>query len=136
MSTRPPRDMRRRPVCRNAQLPVCRSRSPGHRLVEEDEPRLGHQHPREVEELALPAREDAGVVPGVLLEPEELEQLVRTLTRIPLARTSAGGPEKQATEPLAGMVGSREQNVVEHGQTSQRARYLKCPDEPTACDPM
>src|SRR6266550_6716485 len=34
------------------------------------------------------------------------------------------------------MMGGREQNVVEHGQASQCARYLKGPDEPTACDPM
>src|SRR6266536_190086 len=108
----------------------------GHRLVEEHEPRLGHQHSREVKELALPAREDAGVVSGVLAEPEELEQIVRTLTRLPLARPSARGPEQQASQPFAGMMGSREQNIVEHGHSSQRAGYLKGPDEPTACDPM
>src|SRR5205809_4908787 len=94
----------------------------GHRLVEEDEPRLGQQHPGEVEELALSAREDSGVVPGVLLEPKELEQLVCTPARVSLAPTSAGGPKQQPAQPFAGMAWSREQDIVEHGQTSQRAR--------------
>src|SRR2546425_9726946 len=34
------------------------------------------------------------------------------------------------------MVGCSEQDVVEHGQTSQRTRYLKRADEPTLRDPI
>ena len=35
---------------------------PRHRLVEQQQPRLGHQRPRQLEQLALPARERARIV--------------------------------------------------------------------------
>ena len=38
---------------------------PGHRLVEQNEPRLGHQRARQFQELALPAGQCAGIVRGL-----------------------------------------------------------------------
>ena len=55
---------------------------PGHRLVEEQEPRLRHQRPRQLEQLALTARERSRVGVGELGQVEDLEQLQRLLAHL------------------------------------------------------
>jgi hypothetical protein len=47
----------------------------GHRLVEQHESRLRHQHARKVEQLALAAGKDARVFACMPVEPKEREQL-------------------------------------------------------------
>ena len=79
----------------------------GHRLVEQQEPRLGHQHAREVEQLALTARERAGVVAGVTVEADELEQLERARARALLDSRLARRSQRGAAEPLARMAAAR-----------------------------
>ena len=69
---------------------------PGHRLVEEQEARLGHQRPGELEQLALAAGERAGVVVGELGQVEDLEQLDAPARAPPLA-LPRGAPGRKIT---------------------------------------
>ena len=69
-----------------------------HRLVEQQEARLGHQRPRELEQLALAAGERARVVVRELGQVEDLEQLHR-LRRAP--RVSRCAPGARADDQVA-----------------------------------
>ena len=106
----------------------------GHRLVEQQDPRLGHQRAHEVEQLALPAGERAGERVRVAVEPHEREQLAARAraSRSRRARRAAARP----AEPLARMPRRREHDVLEHGHARQRARRLERADEPGPRDPV
>ena len=60
----------------------------GGRLVEQNEPRLAHQHRRELEQLLLAVREPPGLLLREPRQAELLEQLVRACSRS--ARRTAG----------------------------------------------
>ena len=83
-----PVSVRSRSTCSIELSPECRVDA-GHRLVEQNQSWLRHQDAGEVEELALAAGENACVFTGVGIEPEEREQLGRTLARVSLARAHA-----------------------------------------------
>ena len=88
---------------------------PGHRLVEQQEARLGHQRPGELEQLALPAGERARIVGDLVARSKTSSSSIARRAHLALAPAEAPAAEEQAREVLAGLVGSREQHVVEHG---------------------
>ena len=66
-----------------------------------------HQRPRQLEQLALAARERAGVVVGSLVEVEDLEQLHRLLVDLGLARcASASGRKTRSSRCSPGWSGA------------------------------
>ena len=79
----------------------------GHRLVEHHQRRVGHQRPGHLEQLALAARQRAGVLVAHVVEPEALEQLVGAgLDLALLARASGHGirpvpPSSRHAGPVA-----------------------------------
>ena len=86
------------------QAPAERRVDPGHRLVEQQEARLGHQRPGELEQLALAARERARVGVGELGQVEDLEQLHRLVAHLAsrAARVRPGGRRRCAASRRAG----------------------------------
>ena len=63
---------------------------PGRRLVEQQEARLGHEGPRELEQLPLAAREHAGGLARVRLELDEVQQRRALAWRRSSTATAAG----------------------------------------------
>ena len=63
----------------------------GHRLVEQQHARSRHQRARELEQLALPAREHARVLVREPFELEDLEQLHRRVPDLALTARAALG---------------------------------------------
>ena len=74
------------------QAPAEGRVDPGHRLVEQQRPGLGHQRPGELQQLALPAGEGACVVVLLGGQVEPFEQLERRAPRPrPRGASSPGG---------------------------------------------
>ena len=80
-------------------------RHAGHRLVEQDHPRLDHQRPRQLEQLSLAAGKRAGIGIGKMAQADE-----RRWSRAPGLRTSASRAatrrrrEERQREPLPRLV--------------------------------
>ena len=88
----------------------------GGRLVEEYEPRVGHQHGRELEQLLLSVREVAGTLVREPREPELLQQLERAHVLLLAHRT----PERRAPGLL-----ERSDHVLHERQVGEDARLLE-----------
>ena len=117
------------------QLDAQRRADAGHRLVEQHERGSSHQRAREVEQLALPARERAGVLVRVRRRDGRARAL-RARARARRARACARASRASAT-PLSrspGWRGRREQHVVEHRHAGQRARRWIRADDACARD--
>src|SRR5712691_2300763 len=79
----------------------------GGRLVEQDQRRVAHEHPHELDQLLLAVGEIAGVLAGERLELHEREQLPRPAL--------GGGP----------VAAGHHQQVLERGQLGEDARHLE-----------
>ncbi len=107
---------------------------PGHRLVEEQEARLGHQRPCELEQLPLTARERARVMIPERGEVEDLEQLHRLLADFRLSPPRGAGAKQHVYQPLARLIASAEHHVVDHRHSGQRLGDLEGPNHAEAGD--
>ena len=90
----------------------------GHRLVEHDELRVGHQRACHLEQLALAARHRGGQIVALVREPEIGEQRHRAFADFTLLRAPRE-PERRESEPLSRLAGRSEQHVVEHRHPGQ-----------------
>ena len=119
------------------ELDAQRRADAGHRLVEKQDARLGHQRADQVEQLPLAAGERPGERVGVTFEADEREQLVRAASRLALARASC----KSSAELLARVVRRGEDDVLEDGHPREGARRLEraheaSPGDPVRCEPV
>ena len=101
------------------QLDAQRRADAGHRLVEQQDPRLRHQRADEVEQLALPAGERAGERARVAVEPHELEQLAR---RAPAPRAPGGAHAARASRRAARRGGAARRASRSRARSSASAR--------------
>ena len=112
------------------QLHRQRRRDPGHRLVEQDHARSGHQRAAELQQLALTARQRAGVVVGQAAEADQLEQLARLLAHLALAPRHAPRSIERRAEPLARLILAGQHHVLQHRHAGQHARDLEGAHQP------
>src|SRR6266567_3684718 len=105
-----------------------------HRLVQDDQPRLGGGHAGEFEQpflaAAQPHRE-------FVLEPRELEAVQDVPDGGPLGLFHAADPAgagEGAPEGLIGEPAPRQQDIVHDGQVAPLARRLERPDQPEPGD--
>ena len=128
-----PRSARSASMCSSSTLPEG-GVDAGERLVEQQDPRLEHQRPCELEQLALAARERAGVVAA----PCPRGRTPRA-SRVPGRARSAPrerhtGRSAESSEPLARVVRRREQHVVQYGHDGERLGELERAHHPLARD--
>ena len=98
---------------------------PRHRLVEQHEPRLGHQRAREFEQLALPARQRPGVFARLGVEGEGAQEALGALARRGLRASHGRSAEGEAMQALAGLALRAEHHVVAHAHRREDARELE-----------
>ena len=103
------------------QLAAERRVDAGHRLVEQHHPRLRHQRARELEQLALAARERARVG-SAGLSSGRARAARGPLRDLALRGAATRAGCTSAQQLLARLVGRGEHHVVEHGHPRQRLR--------------
>ena len=103
---------------------------PRARLVEEDQPRLGHHRPPELEELLLPPGEIRGKLVPDLPQGEELERLLRPVPDLALAPSHPGGRGPHPPQPLPRLDGGHHHQVLQHRQPPELVRDLEGADDP------
>ena len=108
---------------------------PGHRFVEHDDLGIGHQRACHLQQLALATRQRTGVVVGLGVELEPLEQFVCALGGFGLLL--APRPRRQRLQHvLAALVASTEPHVVEYRQLRQRLGELEGTHHAVAGNPV
>ena len=98
----------------------------GHRLVEHDQLRIGHQRPGHLEQLALTARQAAGELVAHVVEPEPLEQRRRrgSVMLVLLARATATGTGRPRCRSPR-LAGRAEAHVLDDRQPGQALGQLE-----------
>ena len=102
-----------------------------HRLVEHDQPGVGHQRPRHLQELALTTREVAGELVAHVIEAEALEQLVGAFGVL-LLLVGPREPPRRRPHTLADLAGGAEAHVLHHRQAGKRLGQLERADHADA----
>ena len=99
----------------------------GHRLVQHDQFRVGHQRSCHFQQLALAAGKRAGVIVLLFDQQEAFQQRLGFFdVRLLLLPPHAG--EQRAEHAFARLHGGTEEHVVEHGQTAHHLGQLEGAD--------
>src|SRR5271168_940895 len=94
------------------QCRAQRSVDSRHRLIEQHEPRLGHQRARKFEQLALPARKRPGIFARLGVEGECAHELLGAFMRRILGALHRRSAEDEAMKVFAGLALGAEHHVV------------------------
>jgi len=103
---------------------------PGGGLVQKDHLRVGHHHPRQFQELALPAGQDAGGLVGQLVQKHHRQDVAGLPGRRPFLGGDAAGRQEAGPDMLAGLTLPRQQQVVDQRQFREGPRDLEGPPQP------
>lgn len=103
---------------------------PCHRLVENEQPRIGHHRPGELEEALLAAAQISGIVVAFLVEAELGQHLDRPHEVLALLSPEPGWSQEHRGKSLAGLALGRHHEVLEDRHRRVLAGDLERPDQP------
>ena len=101
-----------------------------HRLVQQQDLRLGHQRAHDLNQSPLSAAEVAGVPIGQRQQAKLLQGRGCPVDRVTLLRAPVALAEHRPAEALALLVGDRGQQVLEHGEALEFAGQLERSHQP------
>ena len=101
----------------------------GHRLVEQQQSRLGHQRAADLEELLLPAGQLRRLIVEHARQVEPLRNRASTNLKLRLAVAHRGPAHERPRELLARLVAPVQQQMLEHGEPRKAACDLERPHQ-------